>query len=288
MKFYSKIKHKIKRYFWISVPYFSLTLALVVSFLISTKITNSTWNNLFLSISANIASVIIVYFLYEIIKAKSKKELNKEVFEYAKRFADKDIHEILYKLSKFFFGFQRGRMLTESTKLLRYEPEELEEYIKSRKFIGFELFKSWNETYEYFSKILENNFVLSRLDDNQILVLLEIQSTLINMKRCFENKNGFVDTKQKVTNYIIQDGKSMNPTNSEFPNRYLLLRDIDNGKYVVEDFGDFAPIDAQKLLNVYTISPEAVDPIVMWTYMMFQHIKRWLELTGNHLYIGLE
>ncbi|EFK95067.1 hypothetical protein LDC_2925 [sediment metagenome] len=80
----------------------------------------------------------------------------------------------------------------------------------------------------------------------------------------------------------------MNPANIEFPNRYILLRDIKDGKYVVEDFGDFSSVDTEKLLNVYTISPEAVDPIVVWTYTMFQNIKRWLELTGDRLYINMD
>ncbi len=282
---------KLKQYqikvFWRIIPYFSLSASTALFFWLAYLVmVHVMWNNWLLSISANLASVFFIYFLYETIKAKSEKELKKELFIYAKSDVDKDIFSIINNLSKFFYGFQRGRVLSETFKLLKLTPQDLERLILNRKFIGFELFKSWDEIYEYFSKILENHFVLNRLNDDQILVLLHIRNALISLKMAFNKKESFRKTGEKVTNYATVSAHNVDPRNKDYPNRYILLRMLDDNKSVVEDFGDFSAFDVDTLLDVYIIEKEAVEPLVIWTYDIFRYIKRWLELTGDSLHIG--
>lgn len=282
-----KFKQNYIKFFWKVIPYISLFVSTAIFFSLSyLAVKHALWNNWFLSISANLASVFFIYFLYEVIKTKSEKELKKEIFEYAKADVDRDIYSIVRNLAKFFYGFQRGRLLSQTFKLLHLPPNELEQLIRGRKFIGFELFKSWDEIYEYFSKILENAFVLNRLNDDQILVVLHMRNTLTSIKSIFDDKGNFNVTKERVTNYKIVKGENINSRNKDYPNRYLLLRALDGDKAVVEDFGDFSAIDIENLLNIYIIDEKAVEPLVVWTSEMSRHIKKWLELTGDSLHIG--
>ncbi|MFZ1987433.1 MAG: hypothetical protein WAV21_00145, partial [Minisyncoccia bacterium] len=115
--------------FWRTIPYISLAITAGVFFYLSYFISNQLWNNWFLSISSNIASIFFAFFLYELIKARSQKELNKEVFEYAKRIVDRDIYSILHTLSKFLYGFGRGRVWSQTSLLLKMSPSELETLI---------------------------------------------------------------------------------------------------------------------------------------------------------------
>jgi len=275
------------RLFWKTIPYISLLFSTALFFgLAYIEFNHVMRNNFLLSISANLGSVFFIYFLYETIKAKSEKELKKEIFNYAKADVDKDIYSILRNLAKFFYGFQRGRLIMEAFRLMRRPPEELEGLISDRKFIGFELFKSWDEIHEYFSKILENTFILNRLNDDQILVVLHMKNTLSNLKNVFDQKENFQKIGKKVTNYTVVNSEDVDSRNKDYPNRYLLLRIFEDNKSVVEDFGDFSAFDTENLLDVYTIKKEAIGPLVIWTSETFKYIRKWLELTGNNLHIG--
>lgn len=274
----------MKRIFWKTVPYFSLLIstALFAWFAFLT-LANAFWGNWFLSISANLISVLLIYFLYEIIKSKSEKELKKEISGYARSYIDGDVLSILHALSKLVYGTERGSSLSETLQLSKLDVETLRKLLEDRKFLGFQLLKSWSYTYTYFSKIIENNFVISRLEDEQILIVLKIKNALYQIEHFFTDRNNFIVNEKKVVGYKVANGSDLNPENLQYPNRFLFLRDLGNEKYVVEDFGDFQSKDVESLLQTFTIKKDKINLGADYLFNLLYLIQKWLKLAENEL-----
>ncbi|HUI28832.1 MAG TPA: hypothetical protein VLX91_01355 [Candidatus Acidoferrales bacterium] len=274
----------MNRVFWKTIPYVSLIVstALFLWFAVLT-FKNAFWGNWFLSISANLISVLLIYFLYEIIKSKSEKELKKEISGYARSYIDSNMLSILHTLSKMIYGIEGGRSLGETMRLPRLDTETLRNLLEGRKFLGFQLFKSWSYTHDYFSKVIENNFVMSRLNDEQILIVLKIKNSLYQIEDFFSNGDNFSVTEEIATGYRVVVGASLNPENRQFPNRFLLMRGLNNEKYVVEDFGDFRADDLDRLLQTFMMKRETLNLAVDRVFNLLSLIQKWLELTGNEL-----
>lgn len=274
----------MKRYFWKIIPYFSLIVSMVgVTWLAYLKINNPFFSNWLLGISANLISVLFIYFLYELIKAKSEKELKKGIFQYAKSYIDGDVFAILYTLSKFVYGFKDGRSLVKALELTKLTKNELKSAIENKKHLGFQIFKLWENTYNYFSKVLENNFVLKKLNDDHILVIINLINAFKKTERDFTDENNYDIVGQKTDEYRVVRGIDINKENIQFPNRYLLMRILEDNKYVVEDFGDFPYENIEKLLNVYEIKPEKSDKMAADMLEICYLINKWLKLTGGEL-----
>ena len=53
---------------------------------------------------------------------------------------------------------------------------------------------------------------------------------------------------------------TVNPKNTEFPNRFILLKKIDNEHSMVQDFGDFIEKDKiERLTGTYKITPDHIE-----------------------------
>jgi hypothetical protein len=274
----------MKRHFWKIIPYFSLIISMVgVTWLAYLEINNPFFSNWLLAISANLISVLFIYFLYELIKAKSEKELIKGIFQYAKSYVDGDIFAILYTLSKFVYGFKEGKSLVKTLGLTKLTKDELKSVIENKKHLGFQIFKLWENTYNYFSKVLENNFVLKKLDDDHILLIINLINAFKKTERDFTNENNYDIVGQKTDEYRVVRGIDINKENIQFPNRYLLMRILEDNKYVVEDFGDFPYENIEKLLNVYEIKPEKSAKMASDMLEIYYLINKWLKLTGGEL-----
>jgi len=254
-----------------------------VAWLAYLEINNPFFSNWLLSISANLISVLFIYFLYELIKAKSEKELKKGIFQYAKSYVEGDVFAILYTLSKFVYGFKDGRSFVKALGLTKLTKNELKSTIENKKHLGFQIFKLCENTHNYFSKVLENNFVLKNLDDDHILVIINLINAFKKTERDFTDENNYDIVGQKTDEYRVVRGIDINKENIQFPNRYLLMRIIENNKYVVEDFGDFPYENIEKLLNVYEIKPEKSDKMATDMLEICYLINKWLKLTGGEL-----
>ena len=85
----------------------------------------------------------------------------------------------------------------------------------------------------------------------------------------------------KVEWYQIQGGKEINPSNTEYPNRFLLLKHLKEDKYLVVDFGDFDQYQLDKLLNICKLNKQYIESYSDSIFNLIAKINEWLNLTGR-------
>ncbi len=66
---------------------------------------------------------------------------------------------------------------------------------------------------------------------------------------------------------------------------YLLLKELDNDKFLVEDFGDIEKYNISKSLNFYKVNDNCKDILSNHIYLILVNIKNWLKLTGYEFII---
>ena len=158
--------------------------------------------------------------------------------------------------------------------------------IKTKKFLGFQVYKNWSITEKNITNVLENSFILKHLDSDYIIAVIE----LLKEVRLFESMSKnvhdlYISTEKKAEGYRIESGKDINIKNNEYPDRYLLLKHLDEDKYIVIDFGDFALYQREKLLTIYRFNEKYINFFSSSLIGLINRIKLWIELTGHEFII---
>jgi hypothetical protein len=123
------------------------------------------------------------------------------------------------------------------------------------------------------------------MDDEQIIAVITLIKSLQRLEAIQKIETLYKVTERKAGKYHVQSGKAINPLNKDYPDRYLLLKHFKDDKYVVTDFGDFAPYQSSKLLNICIIQPQFTDTYADAISDVISGINRWLELTGGEFLI---
>jgi len=131
--------------------------------------------------------------------------------------------------------------------------------IEESEYLGFQAFKAWVVTEKKLHEILSNAFIIQRMDDEQIISVITLIKSLQGLEVIQKIETLYKITERKAENYRVQSGKAINPLNKEYPDRYLLLKHLKDDKFVVTDFGDFAPYQSSKLLNICIVQPQFID-----------------------------
>jgi len=136
---------------------------------------------------------------------------------------------------------------------------------------------------------LNNNFILSRLNENQILILIKISNALNHLESVLSQKSYF--QKMKIAKeYNILPGSESGPYSKALPSRYILLKTTIYGdRSVVEDFGDFPPEyfnNSEELLYYYEISTSASLMMISSAIKdLLELIADWYKETGKRLFL---
>ena len=170
-------------------PYLSLIILFIVFFKLGTYVNNNHLRSLFMSISANSIFVFIAYFTYEMLILKSKKELNKELILYVKHTIDSDILIILYTISKVLNPPEKANMVLYISNMMKMKKKEIMTILGKKEYLGFQLFKNWNQTRTSFDEFLQNNFVLSKFDNDYLINILKIKNYLTSLEYSLLNPN---------------------------------------------------------------------------------------------------
>ena len=276
---------KILKLFPYFIAFFTGSLFLYFSFLFTSEMIRS----LLVSISASFFTIPFLYLIYEKSKKTIHKQLNKEIFEYAKYLIDNEIFSILNMISKIMFSYGKANLLPVIESLPYMERKEIEEILGNREFFGFQIFKHWEESESYFSKLLENSFVISKLEDEQVIVIIKMINAMRNFQKFCLNINNFFEIENKneyiKKEFAILDPKYAHPNNLRYPERLILIKKIDKDKGIVIDFGDFKKYTKPYLLKRYKIKNEKLNEFSEVVYNLLNLINRWLSLTGNKLLI---
>ena len=96
----------------------------------------------------------------------------------------------------------------------------------------------------------------------------------------------FISSKIQNTNYNVISGDSLYKKNVEFPDRYLLLKKIDNEHGRVQDFGDFIERNKiENLLMIHTLNSKYIGLYSHKLMDFIQIVNRWLDLTNGEFII---
>ena len=153
--------------------------------------------------------------------------------------------------------------------------------IKSKEYLGFEIFRNSDETTKNVRKLLENSFIRPLIDDDLVLVLIKLTNRLEKLALSLSKPDNLLKlNKPRVTEYLIFGSKVISSYNVNYPNRKLLVKKIPHkeGMGVVEQFADFSPqIDEEILLNFFTLKENVTATIADNILEILKLIKKWIK-----------
>jgi len=196
-----------------------------------------------------------------------------------------DIYLVLLKLitdiSKIMFGYNfKNSSLDTIEKVLSIEESDIEKALNDSIFIGFQLFKSYNEYVNDLSKQLEKIVPLRNFDDEYYVSLVRLIVTLkLHDKEL--NRRGDLSVLNNLNknnnDFRVVTGKP----SKDLPNRMMLLKRIDDDKGVVIDFGDFHKTDhINNLTQEFTLTPKSLRFYKGFILQTLSEINAWID--NNH------
>ena len=231
-----------------SIPYFAAIITGGIFYFLALTVGGKTYD-LFINVSAAFFAIPLLYFFYETAKSYSHKKLNREIFDYAKMQVDRELLPILNQLQKIVFTLEEKDFSNEAVnKFLSCEKEYLESKLQANRYLGFQVFKHWQISETGLHDLLKNPFILEKMEDEQIIAVIYILKSLRNLEAIQKVEALYiVDTDEVPKGYKIQSGTEVHSENKKFPDRHMLLKHLDEDKYVVYDFGDIPKYNLDKI-----------------------------------------
>jgi hypothetical protein len=273
------------RILWKILPY-CLSVAFGFVFLVIGFRTDEDVKSLLINISAAFFALPLIYLFYQQAVNFSQKRLNKEIFDYAKMQIDTDILSILNQLQKTVQPLsQRDSSLTGINNFISQSRNDIKSSISNNSYLGFQVLKKWEVSESNLHKAIQSNYMHRSLNDDQIISIITIIKGLRALEALQQIKDLHLPTGKGATGFTVVSGKEMNKRNTEFPDRYILLKDFDGGKFLVMDFGDFAIGDRKQLLMYFSVNEKLRDIYSDTICNLIDQIRIWLKLTGSEFLI---
>lgn len=207
--------------------------------------------------------------------------------EYLKVQVDTEILTIINHLRKIVWGYSEPNLFKVSNKFMNLTDFEIIESLKNSKFIGFQIFKRL-EVNEINLRTIVDKVISSPHHGKEVATVLIdlIKWTGGFDKSNREIKNLFVATGQKEERYKAVSGLEFNPKNTDLPNRFILLKKIDEQHAVVEDFGDFLGKDKiEGLISHYILNSDFTNLYLSQIRKFIKIAETWLYLTNGEFII---
>jgi hypothetical protein len=266
-------------------PYVACVLAGIILYYIGIFL-NSNLQGLFSNIAAAFFSIPLLFLIYDLAQRFSNKQLNEKIYDYAKMLIDMEVLVIISQLLKRVYPNEKyDTSFEDISKILGLSITEFKSQIASFEYLGFQVLKNWSMSKANIHDILKNPFILRSLNDEQIISIIDIL-TSIYMFEDIQTQPYLYEISEKLdARYRIQSGLDINERNIEYPERYLLLKNIGEDKCVVTDFGDFAVNQKSNLLKICKMTPGFIDCYSKEFFGIVDSIKIWLSVTDNLLFL---
>ena len=136
---------------------------------------------------------------------------------------DRELLQILNRLSKFEYQYdQRDPTLEGVNRFLSLSLNDIMKLINDNEYLGFQILKKWQIEGNNIKGILENPFIINRLEDEQIISIIQILKSLRSLELTQNNNiNIFNLTESKLTGYKVTHGTELNEKNITYPDRLL-------------------------------------------------------------------
>lgn len=268
------------------LPYFISILIGSIFYLIGARFQNNI-NNLLIDIASAFFAIPLIYLFYQATYDFSHKRLNKKIIDYVKIQIDREVLSIINQLHKIVFTYKEKDFSPKGiNKFLSLNREKVNEIIVKNEYLGFQIFKKWKASENNIEKILKNPFILQKLEDEQVISIISIIQSLKSLGDYLRVSDLYIKTEKRIVLYKIVSSKEFNKEeNIEFPERYLLLKKIDENKFSVEDFGDFSLYDVDRLLQNFKINEKYLETFTDIIIGLIKEINNWCDLTNREFII---
>lgn len=284
MKAFLKWITLIKKKLFLASPYLA-ALGVALIFLYLANKTPGTYRDLLINLSASFITIPLVLIFIDSIKNNIDKNLKQELFNYSKKNIDNDILSTISHINKLFnipvlpITHPLFNLLSV---LLRLDEKVIRETMQTLNPLGFQLFKNWGETKEYFSDVFKNPLSIKVFTTEQISTLIKLLEAIQVFESDITKPENITLVGDLSSKYVVMEGTEITSHNASFSGRWLLLQNTDKkDEKVVKDFGDFDPYYKDKLLNQYKFTEKGVKNIGDDLITILELTKQWLKLTDN-------
>jgi len=266
-------------------PYVASVLAGSLFLLIGLRLSDNI-KGLLTSIAVAFFAIPLIYLLYQVAQNLSQKRLNREIFDYAKMQIDREILSTINQLLKILYPLEEKHLSQAGvSRFLSLGEDDLKRILSENEYLGFQVLKDWEATEESLHEILKNSFILKSLKNDQIISIISIVKSLRHLQGVQKGAGLYARTEKEATSYRIVAGEQLNRDNIRFPNRYLLLRDLTDSKYILVDFGDFHPYNIDKLLQVFVVDHRFIGIYGGAIFDLLREINNWINSTGREFVV---
>lgn len=263
-----------------SIPYFAAAITGLIFYFLASFL-GTKFYDLFINISAAFFSLPLLYFFYETAKSFSHKKLNKEISDYAKMQVDRELLSILNQLQKIVFTLEEKDFSNkEINKFLANSRGEIENKLQNNIYIGFQIFKHWGISEKGLNDLLNNLFILDKMEDEQIISIVIILKSLTELELIQKLDGLYTETGEMVKGYKVQSGIELSLENKKLPDRHLLLKLLSEDKFIVCDFGDIPKYNLDKCLKYFKVNKQMCKIYTEAIFNLLSGINRWLDVTG--------
>ena len=244
---------------------------------------------LLMNISAVFFAIPLIYLFYQTVHGLSQKRLNKEIFDYAKMQVDREIMSIMNQLYKMVYLPEEKDFSREaSNNFLSLGRENVKKIISEKEYLGFQIFKNWKLSQDNLHQLLQNSYILKRLDNDQIICIISIIKGVRYLQIIQQLDDLYLKTGKKASSYKIVSGKALDKDNTKLPDRLLLLKDLGNDRFLVADFGDFPTHNMNNLLRIHKINKRHLEFYGDAIFDLVHEISNWVKLTGGEFVVDTE
>lgn len=269
-----RLLHWIRRQLALGIL-FGLSILFV---LLGVVLNQGFWSDLITNIAATSIYVLIAYFTYDAAKNFTNRKSTKELQEYAEAYISPYIFSLQWSLMQLLFDIKGAGEVSLLDPLRGMSSEELQAHLHEREFLGFTILQDSSEISRGLQELIENSFLLTRLNNEQLIALVKIKNRIERLWTELSSLDR-LDRLDKPApkNYRVVQGDEISSYNETLPNRRLLLDMIGKSKNgVVVAFGDFDPrLTSKELLSTYKLNDPTVLVVEENFLELFELLSQW-------------
>jgi hypothetical protein len=265
------------------IPYFSAVFTGVVIYIFAIKV-NGKLSDLLVNISATFFAIPLLVLFYDLLKRNSDKKMNIEIDDYVKLLVDRQVLSATNQISKLIYPLeQREFTFKNISKIIQFNEVEIGNEITNKKYLGFQVFKNWEITNMEINELLRNSLIANKIENEKIIVIIRILKGIKALETVLGNQFLYIETDEKIEGYKIDKGY---PNSDNFlPDRYMLLKHLNDDKYQVCDFGDIKKYNLDKCLKSYVVNDKYKKGLVNSIFSLLDTLNEWVKITGNEIII---
>lgn len=260
-------------------PYVQPLIAGVIMFLVSLFF-DGKLSDLLVNLSASLVVIPIVIFLYEKVREKAEAEKNKDLSDYVKMQADRELLSLLDRIAPLVIGTPTPG-LNKVLKLLGMTPEKMLKNIETKSVMVFFLATDWSQNEKAINDLVSSELTYNNLNIEERNNFIRLISAIRQLETATEPRY-YKASGEPTDRYKVINGNELSSVN-KFENRYLLMaKTKKTDQFVVAAFND---INVGKYKLDYTLpmlaSNDSGHLLVDAVTEVLACIDTWQRLRGN-------